>query len=35
MSVYTRVLDDEIDAVGDTLRSAAGRNAQMIKPKDE
>jgi hypothetical protein len=35
MSVYTRVLDDEIDAVGDTLRLAAGKNTQMLKPKDK
>ena len=35
LSVYTRVLDDEIDAVGDTLRVAASWNASKIKPVDQ
>jgi hypothetical protein len=35
MSVYTRVLDDEIDAVGDTLRIAASWNSSMIKRVDQ
>jgi hypothetical protein len=29
------VLDDEIDAVGDTLRVAASWNASKIKPVDQ
>ena len=35
MSVYTRVLDDEIDAVGDTLRVAASWNLSMLKRVDQ
>jgi integrase len=35
MSVYTRVLDDEIDAVGDTLRVAASWNFPPVKPVDQ
>ena len=35
LAVYTRVLDDEIDAVGDTLRLAAGKNSHIFRPMDE